>query len=209
MQGSNLTRVARLVWQLVTHPSEISRYVSQSIRRNCSPMELGLPWISYDAIDCLDGYLRPEHRVAEFGGGGSTLFFARRVSEVRCVESSVEWADRLRAKLESEQIENVDLTVHPYDPDDADAFKTSDFLSALGDETYDVILVDCYEHSTSLRPDLFKLAEQRVADGGLIIVDDAWRYPELRNASRAIKWLECKSTGPCRPGVTTTELFFY
>ena len=44
---------------------------------------------------------------------------------------------------------------------------------------------------------------------GIIIVDDAWRYPSILNKSKAKKILRLESTGPCRFGVTRTDLHFY
>jgi hypothetical protein len=43
----------------------------------------------------------------------------------------------------------------------------------------------------------------------MIVVDDSWRYPELRAKNRAKRFSVFQSVGPCRPGVTSTDVFFY
>jgi hypothetical protein len=51
--------------------------------------------------------------------------------------------------------------------------------------------------------------EDRVKPGGIIVLDDSWRYaaPRLRNKAKRFEVFE--SVGPCRPGCTTTDVFFY
>ena len=48
-----------------------------------------------------------------------------------------------------------------------------------------------------------------IKPGGIIVVDDSWRYPKLRQENRAQKHRIFQSVGPCRPGVTSTDIFFY
>lgn len=49
------------------------------------------PWISAKARNWLDSFLKPEMVVFEYGSGGSTLFFARRVKKVISVEYQLLW----------------------------------------------------------------------------------------------------------------------
>ena len=44
---------------------------------------------------------------------------------------------------------------------------------------------------------------------GIVVVDDSWRYPGLRRNHRAKELKIFQSVGPCRPGVTSTDVFFY
>jgi hypothetical protein len=48
-------------------------------------------WINFAAIDYLDQWLKLDHRVFEFGGGGSTLYFLKRAGFVSTVENHGEW----------------------------------------------------------------------------------------------------------------------
>jgi predicted O-methyltransferase YrrM len=60
-----------------------------------------------------------------------------------------------------------------------------------------------------VRPVCFARAERQVRPGGIIVVDDSWRYPALRQANRARHFRDFQSVGPFRPGVTSTDIFFY
>ena len=39
-------------------------------------------WINFEALDFLSNWLKPSHRIFEFGGGGSTLFFLKQAQEL-------------------------------------------------------------------------------------------------------------------------------
>ena len=79
----------------------------------------------------------------------------------------------------------------------------------MPDERFDIIVVDGSEEWTQVRPICFQKAEARMKWGGIIVVDDSWRYPGLRERNRAKSLRIFQSVGPCRPGVTSTDVFFY
>jgi hypothetical protein len=49
------------------------------------------PWLSDDAITYFESILTPDMVVCEFGGGGSTLWMAERVSKVYTCEPDTDW----------------------------------------------------------------------------------------------------------------------
>jgi len=56
----------------------------------------------------------------------------------------------------------------------------------------------------------FVQRRKQIAPGGIIVVDDSWRYPELpAGESRARCQQVFESVGPGRFGVTSTEVVFY
>ena len=63
-------------------------------------------WLSFPAIDFLDAHLRPEHRVFEYGGGGSTLFFCQRAGFVATVENYKKWFDTLTETVRQKGIQH-------------------------------------------------------------------------------------------------------
>ncbi len=129
---------------------------------------------------------------------------------MHCIESSDLWANKLKEKIAEKNIQNVNIDVYPYDPDDPAEYAHSDNLACIQNRYYDVILVDGYEKDdVPLRPICFRQAENQIQKGGIIIVDDSWRYLSLRTDNRAKSWQEFRSIGPCRPGVTTTDIYFY
>jgi len=208
MKGNNLQKVLRLGSYLAQNPLQIRRYLRESIGSE-SPIELALPWISFAAIDFLEDYIDPDHTVVEFGGGGSTLFFGKRAKKVLCIESHKEWSQKIEAASRLLSLTNVEIEVLPYDSQDLESYRKSKNLHRIDEESFDIILVDGYEEDVQLRPTCFFHAENHVNPGGIVIVDDSWRYPIIRKENKANNRSEFRSIGPCRPGVTTTDIYHY
>jgi hypothetical protein len=74
---------------------------------------------------------------------------------------------------------------------------------------FNVIVVDGTEWTPNVRPICFRSAEEQVAPGGIIVVDDSWRYRQLRQRNRAKRFQIFESVGPARFGVTSTDVYFY
>jgi predicted O-methyltransferase YrrM len=56
-----------------------------------------IPWITYSARYQLEKWLRPSDKVFEYGSGYSSLWFAKRVAEVKSVEHDSLWVTKLHA----------------------------------------------------------------------------------------------------------------
>lgn len=209
MEGSRLTRLARLLGDLAAHPGRILPYLAKGPFCSKSPLELGLPWFSFAAIDFLGRFATSAMSVFEYGSGGSTLFFAKRCARVVSTEDDKGWLDLVEAAARREGLSNVAVRHHPYDFHAARDFDQSGYLNSIPDEPFHIIVVDGMERETLVRPACFYHAEKVIQPGGVIVVDDAWRYPQLRSANRAKSFREFRGVGPCRPGVTSTDLYFY
>src|SRR5215831_14812664 len=209
MHGTVPQKIGRVVADLILHPSYIPRCVSHNLLNGKSPLDLELPWFSYAAIDFLDQFLQAGMAVCEYGSGGSTLFFARRVSSVFSVEDNPKWFELVSRRLEQSSLRNAELCLHPFDFKNPAGFEDSEYLNAIPERPFDVIVVDGSEEWTQVRPICFEKAETRIKPGGIIVVDDSWRYPNLRQRNRAKEARIFQSVGPCRPGVTSTDVFFY
>ena len=209
MDLTNPQRVAKLAGHLLQHPGNFPRYVAHNVIVRKPPVELELPWFSYAAIDFLEKYLRPDARVFEFGSGGSTLFFARRAKSVTSVEDNAHWCELVAEKIAGRGIENVDLRHVPVAFTTEEAFETSEYLQAVRQSRFDVIIVDGAEWTANVRPICFRAAQDQIAPGDIIVVDDSWRYRELRQANRARRVEIFESVGPARFGVTSTDVYFY
>lgn len=199
----------RLMTHLVSHPLYIPRYLSQSVSTKRTPLDMGVPWFSFAAIDFLEQHLRPEMSVFEYGSGGSTIFFAQRVKEVVSTENHAGWVKQLRQRLDGLGIDNVEIQVRECDTSDMPDFASSEYLHSIPDRQFDVLVVDGADQKQRVRPACFLHAQNFVKPGGIIIVDDSWRYPKLRTASASKRMIEFKSVGPCRPGLTSTDVYFY
>lgn len=151
-----------------------------------------LPWINFLAIDFLSKQLRPEFKVFEFGGGGSTLFFCKNVAEVVTVEDNAEWFNILTETVRSKGYQNwKGFFVSPELLSDAGPRAHSnpaDFKSSVRGleqmsfeqyartidpfqyEYFDLILVD-----GRARPSCIQQAIPRLKKGGLLVVDNTER----------------------------------
>lgn len=209
MDLTNPQRMAKLAGDLMQHPGNVPRYVAHNLVARKTPVDLELPWFSYGAIDFLDGYLHKEMSVFEFGSGGSTLFFARRCESVVSVEDNSGWYELVAEKLVRRGVRNVDLRHVSVAFTTEQDFLTSDYLEAVQLSVFDVIVVDGTEWTPNVRPICFRSAEKQVAPGGIVMVDDSWRYRELRQVNRAKRMEVFESVGPARFGVTSTDVYFY
>jgi Methyltransferase domain len=209
MDLTNPQRVAKLAGHLLQHPGNVPRYVAHNLIARKPPVELELPWFSYAAIDFLEEYLRQERRVFEFGSGGSTLFFARRSKSVISVEDNAHWCEIVAGKIARRGIRNVDLRHLPVEFTTEEAFAGSDYLQAVRQSLFDIIVVDGTEWTANVRPICFHAAEKQIAPGGIIVVDDSWRYRQLRQMNSARRFEIFESVGPARFGVTSTDVYFY
>ena len=202
-------RVPRVMWHLLMRPNDIPRYFSMSLSSRLTPLKLGMPWWSFGAVDAVARFIRPEMKVFEFGSGGSSIFLARRTKHVVCVEDSELWTDLVQGEAETQGLGNLEVVAKPFDFQKADNFNDSSYLRALGDRLYDIIVVDGQEDMVQVRPECFWKAESCIKPGGLIVLDDSWRYPQVKAQNKAKLWKDYKGAGCCRRGVTSTCLFYY
>jgi hypothetical protein len=209
MHGTVPQKIGRVIADLITHPHYVPRCLTHNVLNEQTPLDLEIPWFSYAAIDFLEEFLRPHMTVCEYGSGGSTLFFARRTKSVWSIEDNPKWFEMVSRRLREKAVQNVTLKLYPFDFKNPVAFEKSEYLHAMPDEKLDVIVVDGSEEWTQVRPICFRKAEARVKEGGIVVVDDSWRYPDLRENNRAETFRIFQSVGPCRPGVTSTDIFFY
>ena len=209
MQGTIPQKIGRLTAHLLRHPRYISRCLTHNPLNGRSPLDFEMPWFSYAAIDFLEKFLQPHMVAFEYGSGGSTLFLAKRIKFVTSVEDNSDWYNRICAHLNEKKITNASIQLRPFNFKNPIGFEESDYLKAIPDQPFDIIIIDGSEEWVHVRPTCFRYAEDFVAPGGVIVLDDSWRYPELRSNHRAKRVEVFQSVGPCRLGVTTTDLFFY
>ncbi len=209
MEGTNSQRAIRLFGHLLSHRNDILPYFTMGPFQKNMPLDLRLPWFSWGAIRYLDGFIKPGMKVFEWGSGGSTLFFADRQCDVYSVEDNPQWHQRMNDKA-ANAINNIVLQHIPYDFNKAENFLNSEYLNPDVElSNFDIIVVDGTEGAIKVRPQCFEKAQVSAKKKSIIIVDDSWRYPEIIEASSAIKIERFQGTGPCRPGVTTTDIHFY
>jgi len=209
MQGTIPQKIGRVVADLCLHPKYMPRCLVHNLLGRKTPAELELPWFAYAAIDFLEDFLQPHMTVCEYGSGGSTLFFARRAKWVFSIEDNPEWFSLISHRLRARSIGNVTLRLCPFDFKNPAGFEHSQYLHAIPAGGFDVIVVDGSEEWTRIRPICFEKAQTQINKGGIIVVDDSWRYPEIRQRHAARHFQIFRSVGPGRPGVTSTDVYYY
>jgi hypothetical protein len=210
---TNFQRSLKLIGHLFSTPGNLVPYFRHSITRS-SPLELKLPWWSLSAIRKIEKHLKPEHRVLEWGSGGSSVFLAQRCKELTTIEHDQDWFKLVQTVLKEQEIKNSLLHLCEISLENEESFLASPYARSI-QETYEVIVIDGEDHfgpesTWSARESCFDLAQEWVSkEDGLIIVDDSWRYPALREKTNAKKMVIHESIGPCRKGVTSTDFHYY
>jgi hypothetical protein len=204
-------KLLSMAGELRQHPHELPYALRwlHSMLPGHSPLRDEVPWITFRAIDWLAAYLRPNMTVFEYGAGGSTLYFARRVRSVVSVEHDEGFYDVVRGLVSKKGIGNCEVMHRAPTPcaDSDGAFSSSQWkYRGLCFETY-VKAIDGYpDHSFDLvlvdgraRVACVKRAIEKIKPGGAIMLDNSDR-PAYAGAGKSLAWLaRCDFTGitPC------------
>jgi precorrin-6B methylase 2 len=202
-------RVLRVAQWLALRPQDVLPYARHGLGSRRTPLELGMPWWSFGAVAAVGQLLRSDMDVFEFGSGGSSIFLAGRAGSVICVEDEEKWAARVQDEAGKRGLRNLTVLHRPFDFHYPKDFAESSYLAALGEADFDVIVVDGKEESGPVRDACFWKAEEHIKPGGFIVLDDSWRYPQVKARNKALNWTDHKGTGYCRVGVTSTAVFAY
>jgi hypothetical protein len=175
------------------------------------PVDLELPWFSFGAIRFLESWVKRQHKVFEFGSGGSTFFFGRRAGHITSMESHTEWHSRVQTLFRERGITNLDCELHPLADGQLEGYRQSPFFQRVLAGQWDIIVIDCFcgfldGSYGQLRRYAFELSLNQVAPGGLIILDDSWLYSELLIPRVGWEIRNYVGIGPCRYGVTSTAI---
>lgn len=176
-------------------PEEIKRFSgyydawksSQTAGR--STMGDEMPWLTYEAIDYLNRFVKKSMSVFEFGGGGSTVYFANRAGSVVTVEHDANWFKDMSAAIQKKGVTNWNGNLVTAETGgsgaigDPDAYVSDDknfkgqnfkkyasFIDQFENESFDIIVVD-----GRARPSCTKHAIPKLKSGGWLIVDNSDR----------------------------------
>ena len=160
-----------------------------------------IPWYTYPAIEYLDQFDYTGKKIFEFGCGNSSKFWAERAAQVVSVEDNPTWFTRWQQELTAPNqqvlLRNEDETYEG---------------AILETETrYDVIIID-----GKRREKCCAAALARLADGGLIVLDDSDRintsteYQKAVDILRRADLLQVDFYGFCPMNnyTKTTSVFF-
>jgi hypothetical protein len=184
------------------------------------------PWLTFDAIEALEGWLKPGMRVFEYGSGGSTLYWLSRGAEVVSVEHDAAWYGIVKQKLPAGakadyRLVEADPAATPApagDVADPAAYlsQNPDFvgrtfrsyatqIDAFPDGHFDLVLVD-----GRARPSCVAHGARKVRPGGLLVLDNAERPHYLAKAGAALAGFSRRAfpgVAPCNRVMHATDLF--
>ena len=140
------------------------------------------PWLTQKAIVHLENLLKNDFIGLEYGAGRSTLWFSKRTQYLTSIESSKDWFDKIKSKLNSLNISNVNL-VHVADIRSNDE-NYINVLTGINDSSLDYVLIDgAIDRDYSILHSLSKIKL-----GGMLIIDNVNRYmPSNSLAPSSIK----------------------
>lgn len=165
-----------------------SRATRQAADRNGTP----IPWFTYPAIAFLEGRVKPDWRVLEYGAGAGTLWWNARSASITAVEHDPSWAKMVARKCAANVlVVEGDSAEHYLEP-------------AIGSGFYEAVIVDGL-----FREECLEAAPALLAPGGIVILDDSQReeYQPSINSLREFGFRVLSFHGPQpvskHPGCTT------
>ena len=196
---NNSQRARLLAKKLLRRPWLLPSWLGHLPFWGRRPADLGLPWWSYGAIREVGSRLGPQSEVFELGTGGSTIFFAERARSVAAVEDAA-WRENVEPRLRARGLNNCTIHSAPLPSPDAADPRWESSLARL-DRPCDLIVVAGQDTPTfgeerEIRTCCFFAAEPHVRPGGMIVVDDSWRHPQLRTQAKAQRFQTFQDVGP-------------
>ncbi|MBR8826523.1 MAG: hypothetical protein DSM107014_01225 [Gomphosphaeria aponina SAG 52.96 = DSM 107014] len=211
-------------------------YISQDPDK--TPLTDQLPWITFPAIELLENFLTNDMKVFEYGSGGSTLFFARRVSEVVSVEHDKSWFNDVSKQIEKHNYNNCTIyLIEPKTSDnskldeaslkqiasDPDAYTSLSLInqSFRGKNFVDYVrLIDRFPDNYfdvilidgRSRPSCFKHSLKKVKKGGYLVWDNTDQEHYLSTVNTAVRGysrLDLPGPTPYADYFTITSLWCY
>lgn len=134
-----------------------------------------IPWYTYPAIEYLTQFDYRDKKIFEFGCGYSSIFWASKAEQVISIEDNPDWYLRWKEEFKAP---NLDIRWRD---------EGEDYFNAIFEENdkYDVIVVD-----GKLRSECAETAVEKLADGGMIILDDSDRINTSQEYVRAVEVLK-------------------
>ena len=147
-------------------------------------IRLDVPWWTYDAIGLVEDFLKAREaaRVFEWGSGASTVWLAKRASEVVSIDHDEGWIEFSRPRLA--RLGNARVELVPPDP-----LASPDRRYHSGKSGYHDVSFEAYVNAIDRHPDSFDLivvdgraraaclgkALDRLAGDGMIVFDNSHR----------------------------------
>ena len=156
-----------------------------------------IPWLNFESISFLEGYLKKEMKVFEFGSGGSTLFFSDRVNELVSIEHDQNWYDLTNKSIVDLKLTHVDYNhISPFFCENLNGLNCQDPLNYIScnseyknynfsqyvkaidrfpDRYFDLVFID-----GRARPSCILHSIKKVKKNGILFIDNTDRTYYLK-----------------------------
>lgn len=126
-----------------------------------------MPWYTHPFLEVLKTWDLSDKRIFEYGGGASSLWWAKKAREVHTVEADADWCRAIIDGRQSNYLENL-FIYHRAITDNEDEL-TSPFAQAINEVPglFDIVVID-----GSYRDECVALALAKIKPGGYIICDN-------------------------------------
>lgn len=188
---------------------ELSQFTRWNKFRTSSEgtLHFQIPWLVFGSIDFLEDWLQKDMKMLEYGSGGSTLFFAKRVDTVYSVEHDPEWFTITKSAIKAAGIKNVDYNLlEPTSDEDyfnknvlvnedclstRSEYKMKNFsnyvrsINPFQDGYFDLVIVDGRARQSCIAYSIPKIKK-----GGILLLDNAEREfylqtnPEMKETEK-------------------------
>jgi hypothetical protein len=187
-------------WWIINHHLLYSYGWLRSMQQKESVDAAGnyLPYITYPAIDYLAQFDLSDKKLFEYGAGASTAYWSKRVKEVVSIESDAKWLE----KVQKMNLPNVQILLSSTDTDEY-----AKQIKPFG--LFDMIVIDGIKDS---RIKCAKVAQEHLAEGGMIILDNSDLFPESAKILRSNPMLiqvDFIGLGTMRFCTNTTSIFMH
>ncbi len=162
----------------MTHPDRILPRIKYWAWERRNPDK---PWLCPSSVHFCDRNLNDSMVGLEFGSGRSTGWFAQKLGKLTSVEHHSGWYDRVSARLNLQNLPNIDYRLMPLDHPESEpersVYPSIPGYVAVADEfsdgTLDLVVVDGHYRTNCIRRCLDK-----VRPGGFLLVDDIDLWPD-------------------------------
>ncbi len=173
--GPNLTQRSKAANRLLAIIGLILDLVSPVHRkqRAFQAANPDAPWIVPESIPAIEGLMRPEFTVFEWGAGNSTIWLARRVGRVISVEGRRQWFEYVTSKLQEHGLDGkvelilIEVPEEPTPPTRVVKAYTNK-INMFDNLSLDIVFIDGH-----FRADCLRRGIPKIKPGGYLIVDNA------------------------------------
>ena len=130
-----------------------------------------LPWYNEPTIAFLNKILNNKLTVFEYGGGNSTLFYARQTKKVYTIETRKKWVDYIL--FNGQVFNNIEIKLCSFLPNFANE------IESFSINKFDLIVIDLRDRSVCLHKSINFLKP-----GGIILLDNSERGNLKRGAQK-------------------------